>query len=484
MIDIKMTKRSAITIIAAIASCIPFRCMAQSGQDETPKYQGPCKPGFNTTDDPRYEKIPFMNRPAIRGEAMQCSDNQILDYPCKNVDLHSYIPLNELTNGSFVDGNDIWGWTSPDTGIEYALFGLMTGTSFVNLADPSNPIVLGMLPTHSVRSLKRDIKTYENYAFIVSEAASHGMQIFDLTALDNATGFTEFQESAHYNRITSSHNVAINEESGYAYIVGAGRDGQGADGQENCNEGLHMVDIRDPLNPTFAGCFSAQGYTHDVQCVNYNGPDLEYLGQEICFASNEDKVDIVDVTDKANPVLLSTFRYRFATYTHQGWLTEDKHHFIINDEKVVNTRSIICDVSDLENPTLTGVYKSSTEAIDHNMYVKGNYVYQANYRAGLRVLDLTSISDGVLQEVGYFDIYPEDDSNSFNGAWSNFPFFDSGIVILSGIEQGLFVLNLNITTIDQPDPLNKPFRNFFLKIYEIFVNLISIIFRLLFGPRE
>ena len=239
-----------------------------------------------------------------------------------------------------------------------------------------------------------------------------------------------------------AHNLVINEDSGFAYAVGA----------NNCTGGLHMINIQNPTSPTSAGCFSADGYTHDAQCVNYNGPDSTHQGKEICFNSNEDTLTIVDVTNKSAPVQLSRTGYSGSAYTHQGWLTEDQAYFLMDDEldekndpTVTNTRTFMWDVSDLDAPTVIGFHDSTTTAIDHNQYVKGNYTYQSNYRAGLRILDITDIANGNLSEEAFFDIYPSSDSASFNGTWSNYPFFDSGIVIVSGIEQGLFILRPNLS---------------------------------------
>jgi choice-of-anchor B domain-containing protein len=76
------------------------------------------------------------------------------------------------------------------------------------------------------------------------------------------------------------------------------------------------------------------------------------------------------------------------------------------------------------------------------MYVRGHHLYQANYRAGLRVFHLDRIDDGRLERLGFFDVYPADDAAEFNGAWGVYPFFPSGVVAVSGIEQGLFLLQL------------------------------------------
>lgn len=369
-----------------------------------------------------------------------CSNGFAGIYPCSRVDLLAFMPLSSIGSGN---GNDIWGWTDPLTNKEYALVGRTSGTSFVDISDPENPVYLGNLPTHTSNSIWRDIKVYANYAFIVSEASGHGMQIFDLTQLrDVLDPPMTFSETAHFNGFGSAHNIVINEDTGYAYGVGT----------DTCGGGMHMVNIQIPTSPSNAGCFSADGYTHDAQCVVYQGPDVEHQGQEICFNSNEDTLTIVDVTNKAVSVQLSRTGYGGSAYTHQGWLTEDHAYFLLGDEQDEldfghNTRTYIWDVSNLDAPILIGNYTATTAAIDHNMYVKGAYVYQSNYRAGLRILNLNDIANGNLTEKAYFDIYPSNDNANFNGSWSNYPYFDSGIVVINGIEEGLFIVRPDLTPI-------------------------------------
>ncbi|MCH9650485.1 MAG: choice-of-anchor B family protein [Deltaproteobacteria bacterium] len=371
-------------------------------------------------------------------EPSTCRDGMADIFPCKNVDLLAFLNLSDIGGGN---GNDLWGWKDPLTGKSYALVGRSTGTAFIDLSDPINPVYLGNLPTHSQNSAWRDIKTYGNYAYIVADfAGSHGMQVFDLTRLRAVTSPPEtFTNDAHYDGFGRSHNVVINEATGFAYAVGS----------DTCDGGLHMINLRDPLVPDFVGCFSEDGYTHDAQCVVYSGPDLEHHGKEICIGANIDTVTIVDVTDKKNPVMLSRNSYSGWGYSHQGWMTEDQRYFIHDDEKDEqnfghNTKTYVWDITNLDEGVVAGAYLADGPSIDHNQYVKGNHTYQANYRRGLRVLHLDDPSVGALTEAAYFDTYPEGDSNSFAGAWSAYPFFDDGIVLVSDINRGLFVLRANL----------------------------------------
>ncbi|MEZ4797124.1 MAG: choice-of-anchor B family protein [Flavobacteriaceae bacterium] len=370
-------------------------------------------------------------------EPMAICENGFADiYPCDGYDLMSHIPISEL-GGAGAEGNDSWGWTDPSTGKEYALIGTTTGSAFVDISTPTQPVLLGRLPSATDNSIWRDIKVYNNFAFIVSEAVDHGMQVFDLTRLRNVVNPPEtFTADAHYTEFGSAHNIVINEDSGFAYAVGT----------TTFNGGPHFINIQNPLNPQAAGGFEDESYSHDSQVVNYNGPDTDYIGSEILISSNEDEVVIVDVTDKANPTTISTISYSNIGYTHQGWFTEDMNYFLLGDEIDeinfgLSTRTIVFDLSDLDNPVLHMNYNGPTGAIDHNGYVVGNLFYQSNYTAGVRIIDITNISTNSMNEIGYFDSYPPDNSTSFHGAWNVYPFFASGNIVISDIEGGLFIIH-------------------------------------------
>lgn len=383
------------------------------------------------------DQQPAEDRPAQA--ATPCVGGFAGGYPCHNVDLLSFTPLAALGGTA---GNDVWGATGCG-GRNFALMGLNNGTAFVEITDPENPVLLGNLPTATSSSSWRDIKTDGRYAFIVSEASGHGMQVFNMGKLchvDNPP--VTFTADAHDTSFGNAHNLVINERSNYAYAVGT----------STCAGGLRMIDISNPLSPSFAGCYSGDGYTHDAQCVNYRGPDPDHQGQEICFAANEDTLTIVDVTNKAAPALISRTGYAGDGYTHQGWALPNHRWFVLDDELDElyyghNTRTRFFNIVDLDNPTLPYIYESNNPAIDHNLYINRGLIYQANYRSGLRILGRSGAN---MVEVGYFDIYPSNDNPSFNGAWSVYIFRD-GTVIVSGIEQGLFVLQPTLTAEAQID---------------------------------
>jgi choice-of-anchor B domain-containing protein len=393
----------------------------------------------------------------------QCIGGMAGEFPCSNVDLIHYFTMEELGGGTEVGtgrGNDVWGWSDPETGREYVLAGRENGTAIVDISNLRRPLYLANLPTAAPEEdadrIWRDIKVYADHAYIVSEGGApsfqHGLQVLDLTrlrALDPADAPVTLEEDTVYRGFETAHNVFVNEDTGFAYAVGA----RNLDRTLSCAGGLHMIDLSDPGSPAFAGCFDENGYIHDVQCVVYGGPDRRFTGREICFASNPptggsagpDFVTIVDVTDKANPAVLSATEYEGSGFSHQGWLTENHRFFLHGDELDElnfghNTLTRVWDAADLTAPELIGTFESSAPATDHNMYVRNRYLYQSNYRAGLRILDLRNVGAGELQEVAFFDVYPPNDDPGFSfGTWSNYPFFNRNVVAVHGY-QGLWLL--------------------------------------------
>jgi choice-of-anchor B domain-containing protein len=161
------------------------------------------------------------------------------------------------------------------------------------------------------------------------------------------------------------------------------------------------------------------------------------------------KLTVVDVTDKAAIQRTSVITWEGIGYVHQGWLTEDHAYLLLDDESDEqfhghNGRTYIFDMRDLQAPVLIGAYTSREPAVDHNQYIRGAYVFQANYTAGLRILDISEIASARLREVAYFDTYPGSNAPEFTGAWSPYPFFPSGVVAVSTIDRGLFLLKPQI----------------------------------------
>lgn len=377
-----------------------------------------------------------------------------------------------FTGASFL--SDIWGWTSPNTGDEYAIVGTSSGTAFVRITDPIHPEFLGMIPTTNPDTILNfwwDIKTFNNHAYITTEVNNAGVAIFELTRLDSMSPVTPgtpeamLEADARYTGggYIRAHNISINEDTGFAYLTGVSKDPNLDPGFTD--DGVIMLDLNgDPQAPVEVGQILGID-SHDAQVVSYHGPDSDHQGQEIAFVFNggDLEVGIYDVTDKGNVETLSETTYPGASFTHQGWLTEDHSYLLLGDEEDElfglsdpqnpdlpdTARTYIFDVRDLDHPQLIGTFDSPAASIDHNLFIKGNRVYQAHYTAGIRVLDSSDVANGNLSEVAHMDTEPRLPNNHMNhninifvGPWGVYPFFDSGSIIASDGLNGLIISKL------------------------------------------
>jgi choice-of-anchor B domain-containing protein len=190
----------------------------------------------------------------------------------------------------------------------------------------------------------------------------------------------------------------------------------------------------------------------------YSGPDKTYDGKELCINFNgQDGISIYDMSDRAAPKKISGFTYTGAAYTHQGWFTADQRYLLVDDEldeqRAGNaTRTFLFDLNDLDKPVPMESYTAQTKATDHNLYIRGQYAYQANYTAGLRILDLHTVATGKMREVAFFDSLPASDAADMRGAWTAYPYLPSGIVVMQTTESGLFILlpHASVVSGDKP----------------------------------
>ena len=355
------------------------------------------------------------------------------------VALRSWLSLDEL--GSPAGANDIWGYVSP-SGREYALIGLSSGTAFVEVTDPANATLVANLP--GPPSDWRDIKTYQEYAYAVSEGGG-GIQVFDLHQIDS--GVVSLANTVTTGGRFSTHDVALNTDSGRLYRVGGGG---------NPVLGLRIYTLADPSLPVFAGQWTSR-YCHDAQVVTWT--EAPYAGVEVAFCYANDTstsgnpgIEILDVSDPAAVVVIGSINLSLppifshpAAYSHQGWLSPDRRYVYFNDEvdeqvhgNTTTTRVI--DVSNLSSPTQIATFTNGNTARDHNLFTLGDLIFEANYRSGLRVFEASDPLAPV--EVAFFDTYPPDDEPHYNGLWGVYPYLPSGAIIGSDIEKGLFVWTL------------------------------------------
>lgn len=320
------------------------------------------------------------------------------------------------------DLSNLWGYTD-EFGTEYALVGVngsgqpgTGGISVVSLEDPANPTEVFFFA--GPNSIWREIKVWDDHAYITTEAESGGITIVDLSPLPQSTDLPAVLWNApDWN---TSHSLFI-DENGRLYLHGSDRDPG--------NGGVIMYDLtQDPMNPVEVGSFD-QWYCHD-----------SFARDNILYAAHiyEGFFSIVDVSDPANPILLGT-QTTPNNFTHNTWLDDTGDFLFTTDERTnsyvgaynISDPSDIFEVDRLRSDNGSG-------AIPHNTYWLHDNVVQSYYTYGVSIYDATYPNNMV--EVGSYDTSPFS-GDGFNGAWGVYPFFDSGLLIISDIEGGLFVLD-------------------------------------------
>lgn len=396
-------------------------------------------------------------------------------------DVHNMIVRSRVTPQSFstnstctvsatnVCANDIWGYVSP-SGREYAILGLRTGTGVVDITNPDAPVVVGAITDNN--SIWSDVRTYGHYLYNCNESGG-GLQVISLEHVDPPTRQISLVRSITQNGLQTSHTLAINEESGYLYLCGS-----------NIGGGrLVAMRLSDPSNPTIVGQALQAGYVHAAQVVSYtSGP---YAGREIAFCyCGSQGLRIIDVTDKGNMFTMGSLIYPNTTYAHQGWLTADRRHVLVNDEldevnlpNVNTTTTYVINVENLSSPQYVTTFTSGLGTVDHNLMIRNyntseglrSFVFEANYTSGLRVFDINNLNN--VFEVGWVDTYPANNGFSMNGAWGVYSLLPSGMILVSDMQAGLVVVDPSLVVPEDcvvpaaPQPEANPFpRNRYVAI--------------------
>ena len=327
--------------------------------------------------------------------------------------------MNFLSSYSYnQELSDIWGYAT-ESG-EYALVGVFDGVSVVDITNPSEPNEIGFFS--GPNSIWRDIKTYGDYLYCVNES-SGGLHIINLAEV-----IAGVQQPTNIQNVdlgfTTGHNIFI-DENGVLYVLGSNY-GVG---------GAMMFDLNtDPQNPTFLGNYNGS-YFHDAMVRG----DTLWGG-----AIYNGEFSVVDVTDKENPVLLAT-QSTPSSFTHNCWISDDGNTVFTTDEVsgAFVTSYDVSDLNDLQELDRIQAWSPETDVIPHNTFVDGDFVITSYYTDGVSVVDGSHPSN--LIEVGYFDTSTGYSGNGFNGAWGVYPYLPSGNIIVSDIENGLYVLERKFT---------------------------------------
>ncbi len=334
-----------------------------------------------------------------------------------NISFVGQLSYQQLRNS---DLSNLWGYTD-EFGNEYAIVGANGtsssnpgGVSVVDLSDPTDPQEIFFVP--GPPSLWREVKVWNDHAYITTEAEDGGITIIDLSPLPQST---ELSSTVFFgNGYTTSHSLFI-DENGRLFIFGSSRG----------NGGAIMYDlVQDPMQPEEVGEYDLW-YVHD----GYARGDTLYAAHIY-----DGFFSIVDVSDPQAPVLLGT-QVTPDVFSHNVWLDDSGQHIFTTDEKT-NAYVGAYDISDPTDIQYLDKLRSDngSGAVPHNTYWRDHFLITSYYTYGVTIYD--ALRPDNLIEVGHFDTSPFS-GGGFDGAWGVYPFFDSELLIISDIEQGLFVLD-------------------------------------------
>ena len=383
-----------------------------------------------------------------------CDGGRAGEFACDQVDLLSHVALDGFALEPS-SANDIWGFLDLNTEREYAILGLNNGVSVVDVTDPTRPFEVGYVSGEDtvwrdvkvLQAYDEDAARWRSYAYASAETGEH-IAVIDLTGLPNAVSL-----AGMHTDNTGSHNVYVSnvEYATNTPVAGWPPPLLQVVGSNQRFGAFRSYSLADPAAPKLAGqspAESVEQYTHDATSMLVTDERAAACGSgtgicEVLFDFSETTFDLWDLSDQANPTLLSSTSYDGADYVHSGWWSEDQRYLFVHDEfdelqQALRTTVRVFDLSSLRSPVWTTAWTGPTTAIDHNGYVRGSRYYMSNYTRGLTVLDITA--PGQPREVGHFDTYPISDSTAFDGAWGVYPFLPSGSVLVSDYGGGLYVV--------------------------------------------
>ncbi len=346
-----------------------------------------------------------------------------------------YLDLVSIHNS---DLSDIWGWSNGNQ--EYAIVGVNNGTSVVDVTNPANPTEVFYEP--GMNSIWRDIKTYNGYAYVTTEA-QNGLLIIDLNSLPGNTNLnTSYYTGPNSNQWESAHNLYI-DENGICYIFGANRG----------NGGCIMLDLNtNPMNPSEVGEID-DWYVHDGVARG----DTLYLAH-----ITDGFMTMWDISTIGSPVMLGQ-QTTPGNFSHNLWMSDDGNYIYTTDE-ITNGYIGEYDITDPNNMTELDRIQSSPgmDVIPHNVHFIDDYIVSSYYRDGVVIHDVSN--KGNMVEVGNFDTAPNFSGDGFNGCWGVYPWLPSGNIIASDIEKGLYVLSVSyqrgcflegeVTDLSNASPIN------------------------------
>jgi choice-of-anchor B domain-containing protein len=343
------------------------------------------------------------------------------------ITLLGHLNQNHGTTGG-VSFAGCWGYVAPD-GREYAILGTATGCAIIDITNAALPVEIGHIP--GATSLWKEVKTYSHYAYVVADVnGTQGLQIINLANLPTSVALDTTILNLGGFSVAQSHTISIHD--GYLYLNGTG-------------SGMLIASLANPRRPQYLGRWTTR-YVHD-----------SYTRNDTIFAAaiNNGRLDIIDGRVKSSPTLIASIAYPGGG-THNVWTTKDRRYAITTDEIGSTAKTLkVWDLQNLPNVSTTPVatFTATPADIEHNIFIRGDYAYVAWYTAGLRIVNITNPTSPT--DAGGYDTSTEP-PGSYDGMWACYPFFPSGKIIGSDMQNGLYIFGFTGLAPRRPVSLLEP----------------------------
>ena len=347
-------------------------------------------------------------------------------YPSLNINLLAHLnPEKDVTG---IDGrkySGCWGWAQPNKNREYAIIGTSSQTYFVDVTNPTTPVIVDSVKAKHAGCTWREIKTYQNYCYIVSDdAPPNTFQIVDMQYLPDSAHVVH-DGTTYFER---SHTIFIDNEKMYCSSV--------TDASGIGYSTMRVYSLATPTAPLLLKKLEQDVNTTIIDVVH----DM-YVRNDTIYASCGFKgFHILKLTASNTFSLIQSFTgYAYSGYNHSSWQTDDRKTMVFTDEVGAHLPAKVIDVTNFNNITLVDTIRSSYTATAHNPYIVGNrWCWLSSYQDGLYLYDISNPSNTTIY--GYFDTQPQTGTTNFSGNWGAYPYLPSKIIIACDMQNGIFIL--------------------------------------------
>jgi len=355
-------------------------------------------------------------------------------YAASNFTLISLISPETFTNSYGDKYSSCWGWYQANKNKEYAIAGSASGTYWVDVTNPSTPTVSAFRAGKITSTIWREIKTYQNYCYVVSDdSGPNSFQIFDMQYLPDSV-HKVYDSQALFRK---GHTLAV--DGNKLYVAGVTF-------STGATSSMNVYSLATPSVPVLLRRLNQDapfiGYVHDM-CVE-NDTVFASCGNQglYVFKYNSGSNNFTQ--------LGSMTTYTASGFNHSSAWTPNRKTLILTDEVPASLPIKMVNVQNLSNINVLTTTNQFVNTTPHNPFMVSNrYCFMASYQDGLQLYDISNPSAPSL--AGYFDTYFQGGGNNnnwsgddYNGLWAAYPYFPSKNIFACDQRNGLFMLKSHL----------------------------------------